>query len=297
MARRRVCRSSPSINPRLDFRGSVVKSAARVFEVLEFFDDVQGEATIGDVSEALGYPQSSTSALLRSLVMLGYLSHNPQTRTYVTSSRVALLGNWRNTPFFQDGMVIQFVKELNAHTGEAVVLAVRNGLHAQYIYVRQALAKEVPYRIAVGTARSLVLSGTGNAILMTMSDPEVVKLIHRINAGQTELALRVRVGDILTTLAESRAQGHVFFGNDEPITGNPAVGAGILASPLSGIASPSPLVVGIGGPRDVMLARRDELADILKSLARDYFPAAARATEPDAREGARRVPALQCASP
>lgn len=67
--------SWPSIPP------SVVKSAGRVLQILEFFDDVKREANVVEICRALGYPQSSTSVLLRSLVQLGYLAYTPKGRS------------------------------------------------------------------------------------------------------------------------------------------------------------------------------------------------------------------------
>lgn len=52
---------------------AVVKSAGRVFEVLELFRSARRQLTAAEVGHALGYPKSSTNALLRSLVALGYL--------------------------------------------------------------------------------------------------------------------------------------------------------------------------------------------------------------------------------
>src|SRR3546814_12336581 len=51
---------------------SVVKSAGRALQILEYFDDARREANMIDISRALHYPESSTSILLRSLVALGY---------------------------------------------------------------------------------------------------------------------------------------------------------------------------------------------------------------------------------
>lgn len=42
-----------------------VKSAIRVFEVLEFFDEVQRDASLSEIARRLGCPVSSTSMLLR----------------------------------------------------------------------------------------------------------------------------------------------------------------------------------------------------------------------------------------
>lgn len=73
---------------------TVVKSAARVLEVFEFFAGRKTPATVGEVCASLGYPQSSTSVLLKSLLTLGYLSYDSGTRRYAPSEKVARLGNW-----------------------------------------------------------------------------------------------------------------------------------------------------------------------------------------------------------
>ncbi|WP_296579487.1 helix-turn-helix domain-containing protein [Phreatobacter sp.] len=124
--------SWPSIPP------SVVKSAGRVLQILEFFDDVKREANVVEICRALGYPQSSTSVLLRSLVQLGYLAYTPKGRSYVPTSRVRVLGNWIDGNLFGEGKLIRLVNELNERTGHAIFLGVRNGLTIQYIHVVQA---------------------------------------------------------------------------------------------------------------------------------------------------------------
>lgn len=73
---------------------TVVKSAARVLEVFEFFAGRKTPATVGEVCASLRYPQSSTSVLLKSLLTLGYLSYDGNTRRYAPSEKVARLGNW-----------------------------------------------------------------------------------------------------------------------------------------------------------------------------------------------------------
>lgn len=80
----------------------VVKSAIRTLEILEYFDEVQQPPNIVAVATALDYPQSSTTALLRSLTTMGYLHYNSRKRTYVPTDRVPFLGSWINPALFQE---------------------------------------------------------------------------------------------------------------------------------------------------------------------------------------------------
>jgi DNA-binding IclR family transcriptional regulator len=73
---------------------SIVKSAARALEVLEYFATRRSPATVGEICSALELPQSSTSVLLKTLLKLGYLDYIRDGRRYFPTAKVAALGNW-----------------------------------------------------------------------------------------------------------------------------------------------------------------------------------------------------------
>jgi DNA-binding IclR family transcriptional regulator len=256
MARRRMSASRERISARAPVEQKTVKSAGRVLEILEYFDDLQRQSTVMEIADALGYPQSSTSALLRSLVSLGYLNYDPMARTYITSSRVALLGNWVNSQFFAEGAIISMMKEMNEQTGDTVVLAVRNGLHMQYIHVVQATS---PARLhmTLGTVRPLAASGAGFALLSTMTDSEITRLVMRINAEAEEGQALVKIRDLLDQIAVIRKKGYAF--TCDMVTR----GGGIIAAPLPRMNGQQRMVVGIGGISEVMRHREEELSTVL----------------------------------
>jgi DNA-binding IclR family transcriptional regulator len=187
----------------------VVKSAGRVLQILEFFDDVRREANVIEMCTVLGYPQSSTSALLRSLVLLGVLHYNRVTRLYSPSIRMALLGSWVNERLFGSGQLVRLTEAINRRTGHAVLVATRNGRFAKYIHVVQA-TKLARLHITLGTERPLAASGTGYAILSTYPDTEVRKIVHAINANASGRESYVSVTDLLQTLAKIRRRGYSY---------------------------------------------------------------------------------------
>lgn len=264
MQRRQEVCPRDRITARAPMEQKTVKSAGRVLEILEYFDDLQLPSTVMDIASALGYPQSSTSALLRSLVSMGYLEYDRFARTYVTSPRVALLGSWRDTQFFAEGAIIALMKELNAKTGDTVVLAVRNGLFVQYIHVIQATS---PARLhmTLGTVRPIAASGAGYALLCTLSDAEVTRIVMRINAEAGPNDELVRTRELLAELAVFREQGYVFTTN---LVTN---GGGIIAAPLPRISDQPRMIVGIGGVSQVMREREGEVSSILLSEIESRF--------------------------
>ena len=51
----------------------VIKTAKRLFEILEYFDEMQRPLSLKEVALRFGYPVSSASAVLKSMVVLGYV--------------------------------------------------------------------------------------------------------------------------------------------------------------------------------------------------------------------------------
>jgi DNA-binding IclR family transcriptional regulator len=271
MGRRKAAGSRERIMAKVEADPKRVKSAGRVLEILEFFDDIQRESTVMEIADTLGYPQSSTSALLRSLVDMGYLDYAPNRRTYITSNRVALLGSWTNSDIFREGAIISMMKELNEETRDTVVLAMRNGLYMQYIHVIQA-TNPARLHITLGTARPLAASSAGYALLSTLSDEEVTRIVMRINAEAADGEPLLRVRDLHQTLAGIRERGYAF--THDLVTH----GGGMIAAPLPRIDRQPQMIVGIGGISEVMRQRESDLAGALLRQIDKRFGAQLRAS-------------------
>ena len=234
-----------------------VKSAKRVFDVLEFFEEHQRSASAIEVANALKFPQSSTSALMRTMTAFGYLHYDSSRRTYIPTPRVSMLGHWISPALFTRGRLINLMEDLSARTGETIMVAVRNGSSAQYIHVIQA---KLPMRLYVksGTLRPLARSGSGYALLSTYPDREVRRLVRLINANQTRPDRPVDIKALLLELREVRSQGHAFSVN--LVT----PGAGVVAMNLPPIAElKEPLVLCVAGLTDALIAQETELAELM----------------------------------
>ncbi|MDB5860158.1 MAG: IclR family transcriptional regulator [Ramlibacter sp.] len=268
MRKKWVAEEKRVVGTRPDLPEGVVKSAGRVLQILEYFDEIQRPANVVEISEMLKLPQSSTSALLRSLVAMGYLYFDRLARTYLPSCRVALLGNWVNSPMFMGGVALRCMEELQQKTGDAVVLAIRNGVWAQYIHVLQATSM-ARLQVTRGALRPLGASGTGYALLSTLPDAEVRKVAHRINAeARTGAATAVSTEELLQVIAEARRAGYAFT------TDLVTPGGAVLAMPLPVTDSGQALVVGIGGISEVQKRRRAELVAVMRETIAAHFPPA-----------------------
>lgn len=261
--RKSVAEFNGRVIARAEKTSEIVKSAQRVFEILEFFDDYRQEASVVQIAEALSYPQSSTSALLKSLVNTGYLRYDPIRRTYITSARVALLGSWLNASFAREGELIEMMRDLNEATGDAVILMTRNGLFAQYIHVIQA-KDPAARRIGTGHLRPLATSGAGHACLSTLPDDEVVRLLMRINAEVEDPSEIVNIKDILTRLKDIRKVGYaVAYAKTSTCA--------LVAAPLPPLQGQTPMMLGICGESESIKSRSTVLGATLLEAIREFF--------------------------
>lgn len=188
---------------------SGVKSAARVLQIFELFDTVRGPLKVGEIAAKLDYPQSSTSALLRSLVDRGYLASDPVARTFVPTPRIGLLGSWCVTDPLRSGSVHRLMDELSRATGQTIILAGRNGIYAQYFHVVQA-TRPLRLHVPVGSLRMLVWSTAGFVMLQETPEAKVRVLVRRTNAEAGPVRQRIQAADVLARVDQARQAGYGF---------------------------------------------------------------------------------------
>lgn len=233
-----------------------VKSSLRTLEILEYCDSVMRSVTISELVEKLGYPQSSTSVLVQSMINSGYLVLDADGRGIAPSSRVSSLGRWIE-PVAPRAEVKALMERLGAQTGQTILLGVPHDLCVRYIDVvpgRHAMRLEIP----IGSKLPLVESGMGRLLLSQMTDEEVRILLARTRERvEAEGAAGVNASDLANLwnakpvvpawadlgadLAQIRRAGFVAS------FGRVTLGAGIVCAPLPWRAGERPMGIGVGG--------------------------------------------------
>lgn len=233
----------------------VVKSAARALEVLEFFAIRRSDAAVSDIATSLGYPLSSTSVLVASLVRLGYLAQDSATRRLAPTPRVALLGAWIEA----ETGVNEQARRLRDLTGETVILAQAHGLDARYIEVLQSI-EDVRLVARMGTLRRLVRASTGHVLLAGRDDAEIMRILVRSNADLPTTE-RVTPKELMRSVEQVRRQGWV------SAESRYTPGATVIAARMPTLPQAPPVAVGVGGPTERVRQRRGAIVDALLGLA------------------------------
>jgi DNA-binding IclR family transcriptional regulator len=230
----------------------VIKTARRLFEVLEYFDEIQQPISLKDLSTHFGYPISSASALLKSMVVMGYLDYDSYSRTYMPTMRIATLGNWVQGALFGESRIVALMKHLSDVTHETISVGTQSDLFAQYIHIIPS-TYAIRFHLKPGSIRPLAKSGLGWLLLSARSDDMIEKLLRRINIEEEDHAQRIALADLMTRIREIQKQGYVF--SRHTVT----VGAGMIGMLLPIRRHGRILAISVGGPVD----RLDDMKDLI----------------------------------
>ena len=238
---------------------AAVKSAKRALEILEVFNRHRRPLALKEVLDETGYPTSSGSALMKSLVALGYLDYDRERRTYFPTMRIAVLGAWVPGALFGEGPLLAALEDLHGKTGETVILAVQSDLHAQYVHLVHS-EEPLQFRVPPGARRPLARSGLGLVLLSAKPDAEIERLRRRINASgdggqQSRDELMARVNEV-------RARGYAFSKNAIS-QGVGIIGAALPKGPFGRV-----FAVGVAGYVPRLEDKEDQIVSELRTMIR-----------------------------
>ncbi|GAA4331671.1 helix-turn-helix domain-containing protein [Pigmentiphaga soli] len=246
-----------------------IKSALRVLQILEYFDELQCGLTAAEISDELHWPRSSTWGLLQTLSEAGFLQFDPYSKTYLPSERVSALGLWAYTPLFAEGHMLKMMHALREQTGGRVVLAAQTGNSVRYIHTVQGV-KLGSTHFRRGTPVPMLDTSVGRLFLSLYTDGEATRIIHRIRAT-SRAAEPISISRTLEELAEIRRSGYSVSINRQ------GTGYGTVSMLLPRIYEQArPLGVAISCVKDIIEARQQEFAGILAAAITRYFGDLAR---------------------
>jgi DNA-binding IclR family transcriptional regulator len=236
---------------------SPVKSAQRVLELLEYFAEVRQPSSVGAIAQALGWPQSSTSVLLKGLAESGYFDHDSRTRLYTPNVRISMATAWVQEHMYSEHNLLRLMEGVLAKSGHTVMIGTRRGLHVRYLHVLQA-TREGRFLAKIGSLRSLFHSAAGKVLLTTMPEREVADLLRKANGLETVRANRMEFTTVRHEIESVRRQGYAIS------TGASMPGAAALAVLVPVARDRDPMSLSLGGPMCEIEGERDRLVLILK---------------------------------
>jgi DNA-binding IclR family transcriptional regulator len=165
------------------------KTARRVVEVLEFFDEQNRHATVMDIARRYKRPQSSTSELLAILVEMGLLYKDPNSRSFTPTPRAAMLGSQCQPSLVRDARLSMTMDRLMGLTGQGTAVMGMVGLQVQmfrWLPGAQPVATSQPNGLSGGMLGPLSDSAAGWLLLSTLAPERREGVLRRLRAEATE---------------------------------------------------------------------------------------------------------------
>lgn len=242
-----------------------VKSAERTLALFELFSLRQQPLTIGEIAEALNIPQPSASMLVHNVVRLGYLEQDRETRTYIPTVRIMLLGSWIHRRFARDLEFERQLDDLVRLVGETVTLTIRNGIYAQYV---SAQLPDDPGRMEVqsGMLRPITCTAAGRVLLSLSSDAEIASVVRRCNAEVEDARLRVQPGEFQAIIDDVRRTGFA------ETSGSMTAGYGVIATQIRAPVGKMPMAIGVAMAVERIDAKRDLVRAALDQFRSRFRP-------------------------
>jgi len=156
----------------------LIKSARRVFDILELFRERQCPLRLKDVVDALGMPTSSAAALLKTMAQMNYLSFESASRAYLPTPRLSQLGGWVTPASYEDGPIQVAVRRIGRKLGETILLGTITDIYVEIVDILRA-REPLQYYTHIGSRVLLVHSGLGWPLLSELADDEIARIYRR----------------------------------------------------------------------------------------------------------------------
>ena len=241
----------------------LVRQAANVLELMEYFAARKRPATLAEISEDMEWPKSSTFNLVGTLTDKGYLYETRARAGYYPSPRWMMIARAISEAEPLPDFVLELTAEIARATGETTAVGAAAGTSVIFLHVIES-QQPIRYFAQVGTQVPIHASSAGRAILAQMQPAERRALYRRIPFERYSATSPMDVATIEAELRLAEERGY-HQSNSEYI------------ADLAGVALPlpvasRPLSIVVAGPVSRCLEARPRTAALMSSILRT-FPA------------------------
>ena len=235
----------------------LVRQAANVLELMEYFARRRRPATLAEISDDLGWPRSSTFNLVGTIADKGWL-YEPQARSgYYPSPRWLTLAQIVSDAEPLPTSARALITEIADATGETTAIAALAGTSAIFLHVVES-TQSVRYFAQVGDRIPVHASSAGRALLAQRSPEERRAIYRKITFERYSEGTPTNVESIEAELQAAAQRGYHQSSSE-------------YIADLAGVALPLPLhgrqlSVVVAGPTSRCLTRRPDTAVTMQQI-------------------------------
>jgi len=200
----------PDDDPFSERVADVVKSSARVLDLLEFFRETRQPARATEISRALGLPNSSVDKILKTLVRKGYLIFDPTSKRYSPAYRIVRTVSDIEAAFYGGPVLRRILEDVHADSRSTVCLCVQNDCWIQNVASLPG-ERYVPSIHGEGIRAPVLGSAPGHALLAARSDREIAELAQRAaDRGYLDVDTG-DLGELMAAVQRARQDGFAIW--------------------------------------------------------------------------------------
>ncbi len=184
----------------------MVKSANRVFSILEIIGESKTGLTHGEIRSALQIPKSSLTALLVDLIGQECVVQDSLSKRFTLGPKILILaGKYiENIDIVNYGR--KFVNEISKETSQTVTLTTRIGFDALVVYKIDTAQPILP-NVQVGIYLPLYASAAGKVMLAFFNEKEIQQYLNSTDFVKFTPKTIVDRKKILSDLIEIKKSG------------------------------------------------------------------------------------------
>jgi DNA-binding IclR family transcriptional regulator len=238
-----------------------VKSALRVLKIFELLAQYPNGLTVKEMSEKLGWPQSSTFNLIQTLYNQSYLSQS-SSKKYKLGANLIQLGSKAldSFDFVTDSQ--PYLQELMNTVEETVFMAVLS--EDKVIYVNKfEFERSIRTSAYIGMQRPVYCTGLGKAFLTFLPIREREEILSKIELKAITPKTITDRHALELQLSEFFKLGYTFEEEENE------EGLLCIAAPVFDVSKRVKAAVSVAGPKERMLIHKDQIvSDLLITTER-----------------------------
>ncbi len=236
---------------------SIIQSLDRGLQILMILGRAGEPLSLNDIAAHFSIDRSSVFRLITTLIKSGFVVQDPDSKKYSIGFRVLELAGSFESATKIDSILRPLLHRLCGETRQNTHLGIMDGSEVVFIAVEQP-RDSVSMNLAAGTREPAAPTALGKALIAFLR-PELKKafLESTTLAGYTERSI-LSMQSYLQNLEEVKKNRIAF--DDEEFKD----GIVCMAAPILNARKEARFSLGISGPRDMIIPRRDELADMVR---------------------------------
>ncbi|NHB93837.1 glyoxylate bypass operon transcriptional repressor IclR [Photorhabdus cinerea] len=188
-----------------------VQSLSRGLTLLEYISESPGGIALTDLAQQAGLPNSTTHRLLTTLQQHGFVRQVGDLGLWVIGSHTFIIGS----SFLQSrnllALIHPILRRLMEDSGETVNLAILDHSEYEAVIVDQVQCNALMRMSApIGGKLPMHASGAGKAFLSTLSDNQLVQLLHKKGLHSYTPHTKTTPSSLKENLEQARKQGYSF---------------------------------------------------------------------------------------